>query len=168
MNPTGGLEVRGRQGSEADADLDDLRPQEVQQLNLFPLLPTRVGSTLGVTIAFAMLIMMRVGRRVSALLIPVVVLSVCSWLLLFQSRPFSGRVPGASQPVATPAAVEIVVASLSTQNTSWVHSHLPGWLRSVYVVDDPSAKLTVPKNKGHEAMVYLRYTLAESQPPDSC
>jgi hypothetical protein len=38
-----------------------------------------------------------------------------------------------------------------------VHRHPPNWSQSVYVVDDPAVELTVPKNKGREAMVYLRY-----------
>ena len=43
------------------------------------------------------------------------------------------------------------------EDTSWVHEYLPDWPSSIYVVDDPKAPLTVPKNKGHEAMVYLTY-----------
>ena len=46
-----------------------------------------------------------------------------------------------------------------------MHRYLPGWSRSVYVVDDPSAKLTVPKNKGREAMVYLTYVEQTQRQP---
>ncbi|KAK4152863.1 hypothetical protein C8A00DRAFT_44159 [Chaetomidium leptoderma] len=71
-------------------------------------------------------------------------------------------------PFAKPPPVEIVVASLKREDTAWVHQYFPGWARSIYVVDDPTAKLTVPKNKGREAMVYLSHivdnydTLAET------
>ncbi|OJD11075.1 hypothetical protein AJ78_08075 [Emergomyces pasteurianus Ep9510] len=54
---------------------------------------------------------------------------------------------------------EIVVASMSTDNTSWLNENLPEWKKKVYVVDDPKARLTVPKNKGREAMVYLTYII---------
>jgi hypothetical protein len=56
------------------------------------------------------------------------------------------------------------VASLRSEDTSWVHRHLPDWSRSVYIVDDPSAELTVPTNKGREAMVYLRYGVEQTAP----
>jgi hypothetical protein len=55
--------------------------------------------------------------------------------------------------------VEIVVASTSKEDTSWLHHNLPGWKTSVYVVDDEAASLTVPLNKGRESMVYLTYII---------
>ncbi|RJE16641.1 hypothetical protein PHISCL_11022, partial [Aspergillus sclerotialis] len=33
------------------------------------------------------------------------------------------------------------------------------WQKAVYAVDDPSAPLHPPKNKGHEVMVYLSYII---------
>lgn len=51
--------------------------------------------------------------------------------------------------------VELIVATTSRDNITWLDDKLKGWTKNVYVVDDPSAALTVPKNKGHEAMVYL-------------
>lgn len=57
------------------------------------------------------------------------------------------------------ADVEIVVASLKKEDTSWLSTHLPEWKANVYVVDDSKAHLTVPMNKGHEAMVYLTYII---------
>ncbi|KAK4447111.1 hypothetical protein QBC34DRAFT_410452 [Podospora aff. communis PSN243] len=56
-------------------------------------------------------------------------------------------------------AVELVVASTQRENTSWVHRNLPDWSHSIYVVDDASAMLTVPQNKGREAMVYLTHII---------
>jgi hypothetical protein len=105
--------------------------------------------------------LVRSGGRGSA--IPIVILLLCSWLLVLR-----GQFQWDGLPLVEPPPVEIVVASLSTEDTSWVHQYLPGWFRSIYVVDDPSAKLTVPQNKGREAMVYLTHiinyydTLAET------
>ena len=56
---------------------------------------------------------------------------------------------------STPVRKELVVASLKAENTSWLGQYLPDWTANVYIVDDSVAKLTVPKNKGREAMVYL-------------
>ncbi|KAI0975907.1 hypothetical protein F4678DRAFT_418979 [Xylaria arbuscula] len=55
--------------------------------------------------------------------------------------------------------LELVVASIKAENTSWFHAHLPSWHKNIYVADDPNAALTVPKNKGREAMVYLTYMI---------
>jgi hypothetical protein len=51
----------------------------------------------------------------------------------------------------------MVVASMRTENTSWLFEYFPDWHKSVYVVDDEKAELTVEKNKGRESMVYLTY-----------
>ena len=66
--------------------------------------------------------------------------------------------------------VSVVVASLKRDNTSWIREQLPrSWKPSIYVVDDPKADLTVPLNKGREAMVYLTYIIAnyDALPPVS-
>ncbi|KAM5362677.1 hypothetical protein ACJZ2D_012422 [Fusarium nematophilum] len=55
--------------------------------------------------------------------------------------------------------VEMVVASMKHENVSWLHDYLPEWKKSIYVVDDNRAKLTVPTNKGREAMVFLTYII---------
>lgn len=55
----------------------------------------------------------------------------------------------------SPQDVELVVSSLKTENASWYQGYFPRWKSNIYIVDDPAAPLTVPKNKGHEAMVYL-------------
>lgn len=53
--------------------------------------------------------------------------------------------------------VDVVVASMKKENTSWISAAFPQWTHRIYVVDDPDAALTVPMNKGHEVMVYLTY-----------
>ena len=50
-----------------------------------------------------------------------------------------------------------VVASQSSENATWLEEYFPHWEKNIYHVDDPSAELTVPKNKGRESMVYLTY-----------
>ncbi|KAI0808767.1 hypothetical protein GGR55DRAFT_696476 [Xylaria sp. FL0064] len=55
--------------------------------------------------------------------------------------------------------LELVVASVKAEDTSWFHAYLPSWHKNIYVADDPSAPLTVPTNKGREAMVYLTYMI---------
>jgi len=52
-----------------------------------------------------------------------------------------------------------VVASLGRENTKWIRQHFPDLDAFVYVVDDPHANLTTPKNKGNEAMTYLTYII---------
>lgn len=54
----------------------------------------------------------------------------------------------------------IIAASLSQDDTTWIQDLLPDWQANVYVVDDPTAILTVPKNKGRESSVYLTYVPA--------
>lgn len=49
----------------------------------------------------------------------------------------------------------MVVASLKSDDTSWLAEYFPDWSRSVYVVNDNKAPLTVARNKGRESMVYL-------------
>ena len=53
--------------------------------------------------------------------------------------------------------VELVVSSVAKTNTTWIHEHIPHYPASIYIADDPSANLTVTKNKGHESTVYLTY-----------
>lgn len=50
---------------------------------------------------------------------------------------------------------ELVVASMKKDDTSWFAEYFPDWARSIYVVDDRRAPLTVARNKGRESMVYL-------------
>ncbi|KAI1077759.1 hypothetical protein F5B20DRAFT_572000 [Whalleya microplaca] len=53
----------------------------------------------------------------------------------------------------------MVVASTKKEDTSWLHKYVPHWRKNIYVVDKPHAPLTVPQNKGNEAMVYLTYII---------
>ncbi|OAA74545.1 hypothetical protein LEL_08126 [Akanthomyces lecanii RCEF 1005] len=57
------------------------------------------------------------------------------------------------------AQLEIVVATTKHENVTWLHDYLLDWPKNIYVVDDKGAPLTVPKNKGREAMVILTYII---------
>lgn len=102
---------------------------------------------------FKMSVIRRSFRTVG---LPVVALVVCASVLLI-TQFGDGGVPEIPGRRATDSLhpVEIVVASMKHEDTSWVQQHLPDWSHSIFIVDDSSAKLTVPKNKGREAMVYL-------------
>lgn len=60
-----------------------------------------------------------------------------------------------SNPYSTKSYKEIVVASIKSDDTTWLAEQLPDWRARIYVADDPDAEFAVPENKGHESMVYL-------------
>lgn len=70
-------------------------------------------------------------------------------------------VPGTAKPPSEPYSRMLVIGRLKQDDISWVSAELPGLNTSIYVVDDddPNARLRIPKNKGHEAMVYLTYII---------
>lgn len=62
-------------------------------------------------------------------------------------------------------SVELVVASMTKENVTWLDNYLTHWKKSIYVVDNPKSALTVPVNKGREAMVFLTYVSPRTRPP---
>lgn len=97
-------------------------------------------------------------------------LAIALVLFVFRDRifphphryPDSGLDKGFSAPA--PASlqladddVELVVASMKRENITWLDDYLLDWKKNIYVVDDATADLTVPLNKGREAMVFLTY-----------
>ncbi|KAI9673172.1 MAG: hypothetical protein M1817_003034 [Caeruleum heppii] len=74
--------------------------------------------------------------------------------------PPSSASTSAPFPASDPApSAHLVIASLRGDDTSWLDHHLSDYSRSLYVADDPTAALTVSRNKGRESMVYLTYLL---------
>jgi hypothetical protein len=69
--------------------------------------------------------------------------------------------PGKAKPASETYTRTLVLGRLQRDDISWIDIELPGLNTSVYVVDDddPNARLRIPKNKGHEAMVYLTYII---------
>ncbi|XWW97544.1 hypothetical protein V2A60_005528 [Cordyceps javanica] len=57
------------------------------------------------------------------------------------------------------ADLEFIVATTKQENVTWLGDYLLDWPKNIYVVDDRKAALTVPQNKGHEAMVFLTYII---------
>ncbi|EED16114.1 conserved hypothetical protein [Talaromyces stipitatus ATCC 10500] len=70
-------------------------------------------------------------------------------------------VSGIPKKQGSPYSKTLVMAKTKEENTTWTETKLngSGWDVSIYVVDDPRAPLHPPKNKGHEAMVYLTYII---------
>lgn len=52
---------------------------------------------------------------------------------------------------------ELVLAAMSYSNMSWVQENVPNWYTNIYRADVRPGKagLTVPVNKGNEAMAFL-------------
>ncbi|KAI0432305.1 hypothetical protein F5Y09DRAFT_353780 [Xylaria sp. FL1042] len=100
------------------------------------------------------------GRlRLTWIWVAILLVFLLFWLL--PRRVNDDISPGYLQPtLSVPAQLELVVASMLGENTTWLYMYLPdNWRKNVYVVDDPTATLTVLENKGHEAMVYLTYII---------
>lgn len=53
----------------------------------------------------------------------------------------------------------LVISKTKAENVDWIQQRLPQQETAVYVVDDPTAPLHTPKNKGHEVMVYLTWII---------
>ncbi|CAG8957474.1 hypothetical protein HYFRA_00011455 [Hymenoscyphus fraxineus] len=53
----------------------------------------------------------------------------------------------------------LVVASMSSDDTSWIQDNIRGWQINRYIGDSEISHPRVPKNKGREAMVYLSYMI---------
>ena len=67
-------------------------------------------------------------------------------------------------PESTKPRIGTVVASQSRENTTWLPTFFPEWNHNIYVADQPSATLSVPKNKGREGMTYLTFIITRSLP----
>ncbi|KAJ5626108.1 hypothetical protein N7510_002417 [Penicillium lagena] len=67
--------------------------------------------------------------------------------------------PGVPKPPGQEYSKVIVAPRTKYEDTSWMEEELPEYGTAVYWVDDPTAELHVPKNKGHEVMVYLTYII---------
>ncbi|KAI1827600.1 hypothetical protein F4861DRAFT_491919 [Xylaria intraflava] len=86
-------------------------------------------------------------------------------LALPRQDPYSASLPHLSQDDAGDGIrpedreLELVVASVKAENVTWLHAQLPDWHKNIYVADDARAALSVPANKGREAMVYLTYLI---------
>lgn len=64
-------------------------------------------------------------------------------------------------PLRTQHEVTLLVSSMDADDTGWLNDYRPEWDKKIYVTDNHSAPLTVPINKGREAMVYLTYVACQ-------
>lgn len=53
----------------------------------------------------------------------------------------------------------VVVPCMREEEVVWIKQELPEIVKAVYVVNDSTAFMHPPKNKGHEVMVYLTYII---------
>jgi len=70
--------------------------------------------------------------------------------------------PGNLKPVDESYTKTIVIPRTVEEDVSWLEQNFEDdehFRKAVYVVDDPTAELYPPKNKGHEVMVYLSYII---------
>lgn len=67
--------------------------------------------------------------------------------------------PGSALPGSHNYTSTLVIARTKEEDMEWLEKEIPDQPTAIYVVDDPSAPLHPPKNKGHEVMVYLTYII---------
>lgn len=74
--------------------------------------------------------------------------------------------PGQAKPAGSQYTRGIVMARTKEEDVNWVDEELGDVMtprgpfeKYIYVADDPTAPLHPPKNKGHEAMIYLSYII---------
>ncbi|KAE8446777.1 hypothetical protein EG329_011682 [Mollisiaceae sp. DMI_Dod_QoI] len=81
---------------------------------------------------------------------------ILRWTLSPSSKP--NKKPINPHPHLSKA---LIIASTTSSNLTWLEPALATshWTPYVYTTDDASATLTVPINKGNEAMVYLTYII---------
>jgi hypothetical protein len=74
------------------------------------------------------------------------------------AKPKDPFAPGVAKPFNEPYTRTLVIGRLKSEDVSWTQE-IQNVNRSIYTVDEENSALKVPKNKGHEAMVYLTYII---------
>lgn len=75
-------------------------------------------------------------------------------------RPKPQFKSGSTQPPGFNYTKMLIVPRMSDEDVSWMDDAIPADIgRSIYIADNPKAPLHVPKNKGHEVMIYLTYII---------
>lgn len=84
---------------------------------------------------------------------------------LYADQLSNSFLPGTLRSSASNYTKTLVITRTKDEDVSWIDENLrhllaDGSLKTaIYVVDDPTAPLRPPKNKGHEVMVYLTYII---------
>lgn len=109
------------------------------------------------------------SRRYTRILLGCILFLFCFWFFSPSghveepriTRPTTPKTPinNVKPTPPEPEEKELVVASLRGDNTKWLNDFFSDWRKNIYVVNDPTAALSVPKNKGREAMPFLTYII---------
>lgn len=67
--------------------------------------------------------------------------------------------PGVAKPPGSNYTRILVLPKTKHEDVEWIHKKLPGMRTAIYEVDNLFAEFRVPRNKGHEAMIYLTYII---------
>ncbi|OAX79038.1 hypothetical protein ACJ72_06645, partial [Emergomyces africanus] len=105
------------------------------------------------------LLMSNSRTGLTLLLLIITIYYVCFGTTILSGSTSKIVLPSWKQSTGLVRSKEIVVASLKSDDTSWIAEHLADWHASVYAVDDKESELTVPVNKARESMVYLTYII---------
>lgn len=105
----------------------------------------------------------RTGRRQQAIIVLLLLFCIWAYREFLSGSASSGPdrrhkndLTGLVSSKPPMRSKHLVVATLKGDDTSWIQKRLkPEWGTSIYVANDRRAKLTVPINKGREAMIYL-------------
>ncbi|ODH49013.1 hypothetical protein GX48_04838 [Paracoccidioides brasiliensis] len=97
-------------------------------------------------------------RRILPLAITLLFAVLALYLLQNHDYIYEQPTPGLSSD-GHEQQVAVVVAGLRSSNTKWLRKSFPHWDTHIYIANDESSKLRIPKNKGREAMVYLTHII---------
>ena len=91
------------------------------------------------------------------LLLELVFLGMSAFIVFRSTRESAIRRGKVPVDYFSPVSKTLVIATTTEGNTTWLDDVRSDWTILSYVSDDPTAELTVPANRGNEAMVYLTY-----------
>jgi len=75
------------------------------------------------------------------------------------TNQLSSTSTAAAQATETQIRKAIIAVSTKENDVSWMKEYVPDWQANIYVMDDPTANLTVEQNKGNEGAAYLTYLI---------
>ncbi|MCJ1288966.1 hypothetical protein MMC34_000497 [Xylographa carneopallida] len=99
----------------------------------------------------------RLLYAVTALFVTTLLLFTIQHTSFINPKPWKGN--PTPPPSPAPPSKAIVIGKLASEDTSWVTRELPDWHPFIYSVDNTSAALHTPVNKGREALAYLSYVV---------
>ncbi|KZF22025.1 hypothetical protein L228DRAFT_247637 [Xylona heveae TC161] len=73
-------------------------------------------------------------------------------------HPYNDHATLKQSPMA-PQDKVVVMTIVGNENVDWVKERLIGWQAAIYDLNNATAVLKTPANKGHEAMAYLTYVI---------